>query len=438
MFGNEFALPVDHRGARPDRYISVGEFIQMRRKERRLSRRVVANLVGRSEEWLRLVETGRQALDSITLILALADVLHIDDVSMLIAAPDRHGHGSFRPAEPLESAARAIVHALYCPPAALTGPQEINAADVAEEVRQCRAVWLSSPQRYRQLTARLPGLIASGRRLRLRREAADTRAVVAQIYNLASQVLLKMQQHPEALLAADRACENALLRPRSVETLLGTWHFASALLHAAASEEALRVAAAVTGESSLGDLDRSEDRVVVAGAITLVAARAAAALSDVDRREKSLTMAVELAERIGTNRCVQGVFFGPAEVGLARMEIALAEQNPHAAVAVAAETELPDDCPLNSRSRYHMVLARSFALTRQDVAAAYELIKAAGCGEDELRYDVDAPHTFQLLLHREDPLVRREVSRLTSAAGLVSATRPRTQAGALTGRSSAC
>src|ERR1041384_5024435 len=54
------------------------------RRSRGLSRRVLANLVGCSEEWLRLVEKGARPLDRLSTIMRIADVLRVNDLSELV------------------------------------------------------------------------------------------------------------------------------------------------------------------------------------------------------------------------------------------------------------------------------------------------------------------------------------------------------------------
>ncbi|MFF0488679.1 helix-turn-helix domain-containing protein [Nocardia sp. NPDC004068] len=408
---------------RVDRRISVGEHIEMCRKERRLSRRILANLVGRSEEWLRLVETGRQPLDSVKVIMALADVLRIDDISTLISVPGQRAHDMLHPAPAGDPGARATIRALHAPP---TTPGTITDTTTLErELLRCRDLWFASPRRHRQTMARLPDLLTSARHLRLVRDDATVRRVLPQIYNLTSQALLATHHRHEALLAADRALEDTLTHPGSLAHLVASWHLTAALLHTPAADTALRVASAALPEPALAESGATTDLAAVAGAVRALAARAAATIADTESCDELLTTAATLADRLGGQRSVQGVVFGPGELGLARMETALAQRNPHDAIAAAADTDLPADCPIASRSRYHVVLAHSFAVTHQDVAATYELTKAAACGEDELRYDADAQRTLQLLLRRENPVLRAELSRLTAAARPATRARPR-------------
>lgn len=67
------------------RTFSIGERILIYRRRRGLSRRAVAELCGRTGEWLRQIETGLRPLDRLSMLIRLAEVLHVADLSELTA-----------------------------------------------------------------------------------------------------------------------------------------------------------------------------------------------------------------------------------------------------------------------------------------------------------------------------------------------------------------
>src|SRR5262245_61025488 len=73
--------------APPSKMNPMGNMLATARRRKGLSRRVVAELVGRSEEWLRLIEVGQRRLDSIEMAAKLSEVLHIDDIARFIEWP---------------------------------------------------------------------------------------------------------------------------------------------------------------------------------------------------------------------------------------------------------------------------------------------------------------------------------------------------------------
>lgn len=133
-----------HRAEQQGSGLSVGARIELRRHQFGLSRRVVANLVGRSEEWLRLVESGRQSLDSIRIIASLAEVLGIENIAELIEwSTGRHAINRDSGQD----------HILELFKHAIVDPLDINAAASSpnvsiEELRhglvRCEEIWHSS------------------------------------------------------------------------------------------------------------------------------------------------------------------------------------------------------------------------------------------------------------------------------------------------------
>ncbi|WP_454858132.1 helix-turn-helix domain-containing protein [Promicromonospora soli] len=69
--------------------LTTGERIRLRREARGLTRPVVAGLVGRSPDWLKKIESGTRKLNSLPMLVRIADVLGVDDLSELTgdAAP---------------------------------------------------------------------------------------------------------------------------------------------------------------------------------------------------------------------------------------------------------------------------------------------------------------------------------------------------------------
>jgi transcriptional regulator with XRE-family HTH domain len=61
--------------------LTTGQRIRMRRESRGMSRPVLAGLVGRSADWLKKVETGVRPLNSLPMLVELARVLGVADLS---------------------------------------------------------------------------------------------------------------------------------------------------------------------------------------------------------------------------------------------------------------------------------------------------------------------------------------------------------------------
>ncbi|MGW0246600.1 helix-turn-helix domain-containing protein [Nocardia goodfellowii] len=396
--------------------LSIGETIEMRRRERRLSRRTVANLVGRSEEWLRLVENGKQKLDSVRILVRLCEVLQID-ISQLLELPHRVPSNSTYPGD---VTIQPIVRALSARSRrgdADPGPETASLLSSLEDLRRCQSDWNNSSRRYSLVLQRLPSLIHASRQLCSSEPAEQTADLLVQTYHLSCQFLLKLGAYGHAWIAADRAMERSLQLGTKLATAASAWHLSHALLHLTHANDSREEALIAAGELA-EEVPESVTEAILWGGLQLAAARAAARMRDTMEMDRLLDRASAATHRAGSDGHIRGVSFGPREIGLAKMEIALEHQNVEDAIAVASELEIPDEYPVGSRARYHIILAYSFATNGHDVAAAYELAAAAQICEEELRFDRQAHRTLQILLRRDDPFARREVARLTELARL--------------------
>src|SRR5258708_36619079 len=66
--------------------IGLGARISTYRRRRGLSQAALAGLVGRSESWLSQVERGIRSVDRLSVLLDMAEILHVD-VESLIGRP---------------------------------------------------------------------------------------------------------------------------------------------------------------------------------------------------------------------------------------------------------------------------------------------------------------------------------------------------------------
>ncbi|GAB3480136.1 helix-turn-helix domain-containing protein [Amycolatopsis cihanbeyliensis] len=85
--------------------LTTGERIAWHRRRRGLSQRVLAELVGRTEDWLNKVENGRIQLDRLSVLAALAAELGVPLSHLLPDSPSTvqvPGFGPRAPANPAD------------------------------------------------------------------------------------------------------------------------------------------------------------------------------------------------------------------------------------------------------------------------------------------------------------------------------------------------
>ncbi|RJO70910.1 hypothetical protein D5S18_27405 [Nocardia panacis] len=421
--------------------LTVGERLEIRRRRRGLSRRVVANLAGRSEEWLRLVESGRRRLDSIEVLLRLAEILQVDDLTELIDAPT----GSLpRPdGDSLRALRRVIVdHPALCvyqddavftetdhpgtrfaapPPRHRDSPTagaEFDSTLLAAALGECRTIWSASPQRYSRLARRLPAVLRASRAARWRLRSDDSAELLVQTYHVARQLLTGCGEHTMAATVADRSMATSTRIAHGRLTAASAWHVGSALLGLSYPIECRDYALAAAHRLA-PTRPRDPADAALWGALHLLAARAGAAARLSHEPTALLATAQCTAEALGVDTETHAIPFGPTEVGITGIEIALAASNPDEAIRRAAAIEPAADYLPARRAKYHICQAFAYVHRRDDVAAALALTKAADLCAEDIRYDQDAHRCVQHLLRRDNYLVRAEVRRLAELAALV-------------------
>ncbi|GAB4585333.1 hypothetical protein Ntsu_31650 [Nocardia sp. IFM 10818] len=378
-----------------------------------MSRRVVANLVGRSEEWLRLVETGRLRLDSVEVMMRLAEVLRIDDFRQFIDLPYREAGPPIAVATRLLDDLRREILLIPALGAAAPDTRNRGGRDPAAELLACQEIWNGSERRFTGLTTRLPRLLSALRRRYYESGRAEAGVPLVRAYHLCREVLTRIGAHDLAWLVADRAMLGADYSGRPDLLAASAWQLAAALLHLGKAvdgrEYALSAAAGLDGH----DLGTAE-RTVLRGALHLLAAEASAALPDPIAADQFLGLAERAAAELGGYRRVAGIGFGPTEIGLTRMEMAAARRDSGAVIEVAVATDIPDRYPAGRRARYHIMAATAFAERDDEMGAAFQLAKAAEVAPEDLRYDVDAHRTLRQLLRHENRMLRRDLVRLAA------------------------
>ncbi|WP_405136245.1 helix-turn-helix domain-containing protein [Nocardia sp. NBC_01388] len=405
------------------RILTAGERIELRRRRLGLSRRVVAQLSGRSEEWLRQVEVGRCRLDSIEMATRLAEVLHFDSPMELVGwsalnRPIAHDVGL-----DMAPLTRAVMnHPSVHPDIDLeSGSPTIDS--VHDGLEQCWQVWLGSPGRYTELAARLPRVLVAARVVRAAAQSDSTQPVeesgrlLVDAYQLARLLFTRVGEHNLAWLVADRPIGILARNSEPLAISISCWHMAGVLLamgyHAESFDYA--VTASKWLRVNAGDDKRA---AFVDGALLLVAAEAAAARLDADAAAALLAQAGQLADELGPNSSDRRVRFGAKEIAITGMDIDLRLGRVDDAIRLAAETDIPDESAIDVRVGYFLTTAYAYSLRGEDFAAVFALQQVERACSEDIRYDWRAHRTLQKLARHDHHLIRRDLAKLLALATL--------------------
>jgi transcriptional regulator with XRE-family HTH domain len=372
----------------------IGRRIALHRRRRGLSQAAVAGLVGRSESWLSQIERGLRTLDSYTVLRDLARVLRVD-IATLTASGSSEPERSVRDAD-----AVAIERAL------LIGVLIEPILDVGSAVRELHGAYQAA--RYDEVLAALPRLIM----------ALDGQEpqLVAAGYTVVAKTLTKIGLHDLALVAADRSGTASQAGGDPADVGMAVYQVVCALLPTPraplAEEFAVTTATGLEGD---GPAVWS-----VSGALWLISAVAAARRIDAAAAEERLDRAQRLADRLGEDANHRWTAFGPTNVAIHRVSVAVELGDAPAALAAMAAVDL-DRLPEGLRSRRVQVqldIAWAQAQRRRDAEALVALLEVERAAPQVTRRNAVARDTIRQLLARARGTSGVAVRGLADRAGV--------------------
>ncbi|MBB5874431.1 hypothetical protein F4553_007865 [Allocatelliglobosispora scoriae] len=375
-----------------------------------MSRRVLAALVGRSEEWLRQVELGTRRLDSISVAMQLVEALRFDQLDDLVDPRESAG-----PDDRRSTALTDEARAGYALPASLRSPYAgaaTTAESLARDVAELRDTWWHASDRVAVCQHRLPQVIAAAQ-AGVRDDPGDepTAAATVDALCLARSYLVYVGDRRQALVLAERAVTLAeTASPAS--TVVAARALAMSYLQNREFHLALSIATAAA--------DRAGDRLpVLRGSLLSVAAKAASSLGEDERADVLIKQVRQAAAALGSARQQRGVWFGPSDVTLTEMTVAWTggrrEELPELALAAPPDSEMPQ----NLRIPYYAMIAALCARRRDEGTAVLQLLAIQRLSAEALRYDRMVHTALRDLLRTRHPVLYREIEQLGRLAGLL-------------------
>ncbi len=384
-----------------------------------MSRRVLAGLVGRSEEWLRQVELGHRRLDSIEVLTRLAEILQFENLEKLIGwpatTPRPAAHAPDLPLGPLRQA--VMEHPAVPWPAAPPAPGAQASHRVRTELDSLWQVWSGSPERYTVTARRLPALLRDARSAVVRPGDDDAAAHLVGAYHLARHLFTGVDDTQLAWLVADRATTIAVQSHDPLLVAACAWHAGRALLSLGHFPEC-RDHCVATARHLAAPTPAAPAALTLWGALNLLAAEAAAAAHDLPGCDALTAAAAEAAAALGTDRQYGHVWFGPAALATAAIHTATRLGRLDEAARLARTTELPDTHTAHRRVHHYLTAAYALARRGDDGDAMFALLQAEKACPEDIRYDGVAHRTLQQLIRRGNRLIRTDLDRLAALAGL--------------------
>jgi hypothetical protein len=363
---------------------TLGERVVYHRKRRGLSQVELGRLIGRSESWVSQVERGARKVDRMSVLELLADTLNVPVAELSPGAPAE------AVAEPEQwwSALRLAVTG-HPALAALVAPGPVDESATGADARsRVDAVWdLVHASRYAEVVPTLAALVTDleeAVRSAPASERAGIASALASAYQAVGAVFAKVDDVEAGWLTADRALFAAERADNPTLVAAGQYRLAQTLLSAGRLDQARY--AATTGADILRPhvADLGVPGAAVLGALCLVRAVAAARSSDRTGTRAAIAEAETLAATVGPGRNDFNTEFGPANVAIHAVAVAVELGDAGEALERAAGVDVDGLSP-ERRARFLVDVARAHAQRRARAEAVAALLEAEQIAPEQIR-----------------------------------------------------
>jgi len=384
----------------PDYQKALGRKIAAERRRRGLSQPELARMVDRSVAWVSQVERGVRKVDRMSVLEALAAAL---DVPLAELAAEAPVVAAVTEEPPGAAGLRLVLSGAYALRAMLDGRRAPALGTLRTKAR--KAWELTHAGRYTELSELLRSLVPdleTAARAVPEDQRAEVFELMAATHQACSAALAELGEPDAAWIAADRAMTaadragNPLLLAAGALRLV--FVFLTARRYDQAEETARTAAEPMQPLADQGD----PQAMSLWGGLTLQRAVIAAHLNDPDTAYGQLERASQVAGRLGEGHNEYNTEFGPANVRL--YEIAVAVELGDAGRALRAAA-VADTSGLSAERRARMLIdvARAHAQRRQVGEAVAALLQAEAITPEQVRGHALVRQLVSDLLTMQDP-----------------------------------
>ncbi|MFE0425702.1 helix-turn-helix domain-containing protein [Streptomyces sp. NPDC058953] len=410
----------------PDPYadpLAFGPRLQILRTRKGLTRDQLGGLMGRTGSWVKALETGRLKTPKLDVVLRLAEILRLRDLSELTGDQSVRVELFAGPGHPRLGAVRAAVDA-----PALGGDREAPpAAHLAARLARAWAARHSSPHHRDVVGALLPELIGDARAaVRQADSPAERRAaqaVMSEVYSL-SQFFIAYQPDPALLW---RVADRGLVAAQDSEDphMVGVAAWLSAQAHRDEGAAHFDAADAVT-TAALRHLepmlpDAGDDVLAITGALTFEAGYTAARRGDTGTAWRHWDRADAMARRLPETYFHPVTSFSRAIMGAHAVTVAVELRRAGEAVRQAAASDATRIPSRPRRARHRIEEARAHRLDGRPDDALATLSHAHEAAPETIAYNGFAKAIVLEETESKSPHRRRRAAELAVKIGLLAA-----------------
>ncbi|GGJ97812.1 hypothetical protein GCM10011583_31620 [Streptomyces camponoticapitis] len=413
--------------ATPDPYADLllfGQRLQILRTRRGVTREQLGGLLGRTGSWVKGVESGRLKTPKLEVILRIAEILRVRDLSELTGDQSVHIDLFAGPGHPRLAAVKAAIDAY---PLAIPQREAPHTAHLRARLARAWAARHSAPNHRDVVGALLPDLIRDAhsgvRQAEHVSELRSAQAVLSEVYSLA-QFFVAYQ--PDAPLLW-RVAERSLIAAQESEDprAIGVAAWLAAQAHRDSGPAHFDAADAVNLESLRylePLLPEAQDSVLaIAGALTFEAGYTAARRGETGVAWRYWDQARDMAARLPVNYFDPVTSFSQAIMGAHAVTVAV---ELHAGGESVRQATAADAATIPSRprrARHRIEEARAYHLDRQPDVALVTLDKAHEAAPETIKYNGFAKRIVLEEAESKSPERRRRASALAVKMGLLAA-----------------
>jgi transcriptional regulator with XRE-family HTH domain len=400
----------------------IGARIRYFRERQGLSQRAMAELVGKTENWAYKVEKGVLPIDRLSVLIDLARVLNIRDLSDLTGGVLT---GAVSVQQTGHKAVPAIRRTLALPSSLLpAGIGEVPVEDYRPAVADAWRVYETQTEdRYIDVGGRLPNLLRQGyaavRDAQGEEREREAVALLISVYGLAQILLRRVGEPVQARIAADRGVSLADQVGDPVLLAAATWNLSCVLTSAGDVADSVALARE-TIASCEPDEDASLEHLSVYGALHLQAAVAAVRDHQGPVAWDLYRGAERMAARLGQDRNDWHTCFGPTNVAMHAVHLRAEEGDTAEALRVADSVEDSEELPLERRTRYLIEVMNCNRIQRDDFATVYMLKRITAQSPEEVGFSPLVREAVADLLKREKPMWRHDLRAVAQHIGMTA------------------
>ncbi|MFD4740972.1 helix-turn-helix domain-containing protein [Streptomyces virginiae] len=410
--------------ATPDPYreaLAFGQRLQILRQRRGLTQDQLGGLVARSGSWVRSLEAGRLKTPKLPLVLRLAEVLRVRDLSDLTGDQSMHVNLFTGPGHPRFAAVREALNALQ-----LGGGREAPpAAHMSARLSRAWQARHSAPNHRDVVGSLLPDLIRDAQAaVRAAATIADRKAAQAQLAETYFLAQFFCAYQPDAPLVW-RVAERGMMAAQDSEDphAIGLAAWLTTQAHRESTH--LDAADAVTLETLryLEPLlpNAGADVRAVAGALTVEAGLTAARRGETGTAWRYWDVARRLAETMPAGYFHPVTSFSRAVIGAHAVTVAVETHAGGESVRQAARAEAEAIPSRPRRARHRIEQARAYHLDRQPDVALATLAQAHEAAPETVQYNGHARRIILEEAEAKNADRRRRASELAARMGLLTA-----------------